>query len=608
MVDFVRPAYLGSLSEFNNRFVNPILNGQCRDSSKEDVDLMRERAFVLHHILQEFVQRRDESVLAAALPAKREFVLPIRLSALQERLYETFLGFREQGSNNGSLFRSYSMLAKVWNHPDLLYQECQTNGLLADRTKRELDAEWARPYFGHDFQKGNVQHSGKMVVMMNIIEASVKRGERTLVFSLSLETLGFIERALQTSVIPNTNKCWEKSRSYFRLDGGTSASERQRLIDKFNSPKNTECNVFLLSTKAGGLGINLTSANRVIVMDSAWNPCHDAQAVCRVYRYGQTHDVYVYRLIAAGTMEHKIYERQIQKTALSQHVVDTEDADRQYDREELTELYEYNQPPLQPCAEACPRNHPHSAAVEDPMNGQDPAMAAIFSLKDSRGSSWLAKTAFEHTSLLVAKKENSLSEQQKQRALREYRVHSSQEAPTSVHAPMTSFASLASARNRPKLRQFQGWKEVWDAKSQRTYWYNTKNTKQVMWKAPFDLENVLAPMNNHLHQLNQQGYGAQPAQMAGSGQLVQMAGSGQAESKAISGGMVQYAGPQLGSSASTPVLLSSPSKSARVGQAVLGEMPLQDPLKGFQSFPQYHKHAPGRLLLRLRHCMAMVYS
>jgi RAD54-like protein 2 len=86
------------------------------------------------------------------------------------------------------------------------------------------------------------------------------------------------------------------------------------MINAFNEPGNTSHHLFLLSTKAGGLGINLVSANRVVLLDSAWNPCHDAQAVCRVFRYGQTREVFVYRLIASGTMEHKIYQRQIHKT------------------------------------------------------------------------------------------------------------------------------------------------------------------------------------------------------------------------------------------------------------------------------------------------------
>ena len=134
-----------------------------------------------------------------------------------------------------------------------------------------------------------------------------------------------IEDFLQKRHVPNSNSNWIPGIHYYRLDGSTPAMERERLINSFNAADEaTQMNrgndtsediskplLFLISTRAGSLGINLTGANRVVIFDASWNPCHDSQAVCRIYRYGQARTSYVYRLVTDGSLERKIYDRQI---------------------------------------------------------------------------------------------------------------------------------------------------------------------------------------------------------------------------------------------------------------------------------------------------------
>uniref|UniRef100_A0A2K6W2N0 Protein, SNF2 family n=2 Tax=Onchocerca TaxID=6281 RepID=A0A2K6W2N0_ONCVO len=219
-----------------------------------------------------------------------------------------------------------------------------TNALLEElNLDREIKYDWAT-FALHGYKPGVLENGYKMVVSLAIIEQAVISGEKVLLFSQSLLTLNQIERFLETSscVTVGTKKLrWKRNTNYYRFDGSTTATEREKLITRFNQDSNIF--LFLISTRAGSLGINLVSASRVIIFDVSWNPCHDAQAVCRIYRYGQKRRTYVYRLITDNSMERAIFSRQIGKSGLQQRVVDDKQMDIDITKRELEQLLVYDE-------------------------------------------------------------------------------------------------------------------------------------------------------------------------------------------------------------------------------------------------------------------------
>ncbi|XP_041711992.2 helicase ARIP4 isoform X1 [Coregonus clupeaformis] len=455
MVDFVRPDFLGTRQEFSNMFERPILNGQCVDSTPQDVRLMRYRSHVLHSLLEGFVQRRGHDVLKDQLPSKDEHVIMVRLSPLQRALYTEFMNrFREAG-NSGWLslnpLKAFCVCCKIWNHPDVLYEALQkenlaneqdldlddiTNGharypapnqkgktpedpnsigglslnALQEKANQVITYEWAKEIMS-DYKPGLLENSAKMVLLFHLIDQSVRKGDKILVFSQSLSTLSVIEEFLAKRAIPagsareGHNQNWVRNHNYYRLDGSTSASEREKLINQFNDPSNTSVLIFLLSTRAGCLGVNLIGANRVVVFDASWNPCHDAQAVCRVYRYGQKKPCHIYRLVCDFTLEKKIYDRQISKQGMSDRVVDDLNPVLSFTRREVESLLHFVE------------EEPDVSQVQlQPHQEMETGIRQACQLYPHL----VTKQPFHHESLLVDRREMKLTKAEKKAAKKSY--------------------------------------------------------------------------------------------------------------------------------------------------------------------------------------------
>ncbi|XP_061156285.1 transcriptional regulator ATRX-like isoform X2 [Syngnathus typhle] len=456
MVNFIKKNLLGSLGEFRNRFVNPIQNGQCADSTPKDVRIMKRRAHVLHAMLARCVQRRDYSEVAAFLPPKHEYVVAVRVSPLQYKLYSHYLQHVSGLGNvigtakmkvGANLFKDFQVLGRIWTHPWCLQLSYNTK---EKKHSRELAKNTSAPLMESGPSNSNtidptqtavanvaskaladpcwfknmlsqndaeiLEHSGKLVLLFEILKMSEALNDKVLLFSQSLVSLDLIESFLAASHRRKKEspeeRCWTKNMDYYRLDGSTSAALRTKWSNCFNKSSNTRGRLFLISTRAGSLGINLVAANRVIIFDASWNPSHDIQSIYRVYRFGQVKQVFVYRFLAQGTMEEKIYDRQVTKQSLSYRVVDQQQIERHFTLSELTELYTFEPDLLDE-----PQSRKTKRKTSDLPKDQVLAML-LEKCKDQIVS------YHEHASLLDHKQEEELTEAERKDAWAEYQAES----------------------------------------------------------------------------------------------------------------------------------------------------------------------------------------
>ncbi|XP_020296025.1 transcriptional regulator ATRX-like isoform X2 [Pseudomyrmex gracilis] len=290
----------------------------------------------------------------------------------------------------------------------------------------EERAEWWTTFVEPEHFE-DLKVSSKLLLLFGILKECEQIGDKVLVFSQSLYSLTLIEEFLRriddqtqnnTSLdtLDNHTGSWSLGLDYFRLDGQTSAENRSRWCKIFNRPTNTRARLFLISTRAGGLGINLTAANRVIIFDASWNPSHDVQSIFRIYRFGQKKPCYVYRFLAAGTMEEKIYNRQVTKLSLSCRVVDEQQIERHYSNQNLNELYMFE----------AYQDNKDKPTLNLP---KDRLLAEIFlKYKD------VVENYHEHDSLLENKAEEELDEEERKQAWLEYEEEKKGKPPPMMNA------------------------------------------------------------------------------------------------------------------------------------------------------------------------------
>jgi SNF2 family DNA or RNA helicase len=268
---------------FKNRFQRPIEAARNKDATKFQIEQGKLAAKELQDLLKPYLlQRLKVDFLAEKLPAKKDFVVWTHLSLKQRSLYSAYVEAKDGavmetilGLKSSPLI-ALSWLKKLIGHP-ILVSDGEKQSPISSIAPCDL-----------------LRDSVKLQIAADLVEHFSKGGHKTLVFSQSTKSLDIIQRVLKG-----------KARGIGRVDGKVTGKHRQEAVDRFNEDGSL-IDVMLISTGAGGVGLTLNAADRVILYDPAWNPASDSQAVDRCYRIGQTKDVFVYRLIAAGTVEEKV--------------------------------------------------------------------------------------------------------------------------------------------------------------------------------------------------------------------------------------------------------------------------------------------------------------
>ncbi|XP_078362706.1 DNA repair and recombination protein RAD54B-like isoform X2 [Oculina patagonica] len=342
LIDVCNPGIFGTQSSFRRLYEEPIVRGQQPDASSEEKLLGQTRAAELNRLTSLFFLRRTAEVNCRYLPPKVESVVFCRPSLLQLSLYRHLLTSRAVRS----CLTSYSFggsrhlvcigaLKKLCNDPSLIYSHCQEAKETADSLDMDeepsdsvyegLDRSFPEDY---KYERFTTDHSGKLQVLSHILAQIRRIGERVVLVSNYTQTLDLLQRL-----------CENRSYQFLRLDGKTPTSKRQSLVDRFND-RHCKIFVFLLSSKAGGVGLNLIGASRLVLFDIDWNPANDIQSMARVWRDGQKKTVHIYRLLTTGTIEEKIYQRQTAKQGLSGTVADAKESVKiEFSREDLKDLF-----------------------------------------------------------------------------------------------------------------------------------------------------------------------------------------------------------------------------------------------------------------------------
>jgi len=356
MVDFTNPGVLGSQEEFRRKVLFPILRGREPDATESQKRKMMQIQNDMSSTVNEFILRRVNTLNAQHLPPKLVQVVCCNLTDIQRNMYQHLVNSKDAqhvlDGKQVNCLSSIQMLMKLSNHPRLVADEDHKSNAVGggrraaakkvsyneeEKSSAAPGADGVSKYLPYEPNAGGrgmntpvrPEWSGKMFVLFRLMREMRKPGngnDKIVIVSNYTQTLDLIGRM-----------CRENNWGFCRLDGSITMKKRQKMVDEFNDPS-TPLIAFLLSSKAGGCGLNLIGGNRLVLFDPDWNPAVDKQAAARCWRDGQKKRCFTYRFLATGTVEEKIFQRQLSKEGL-QSVVDDKEQVNALSTKDLRNLF-----------------------------------------------------------------------------------------------------------------------------------------------------------------------------------------------------------------------------------------------------------------------------
>lgn len=322
-IDLVNPGVLGTFKAFVREFEGPIVRSRQPEATRKDIEKGEARGEELRELTSQFMLRRTADILAKYLPPKGEYVLFCSPTPTQANFYRHVLAspvFQSALGNSESALQLITILKKLCNSPSLL----TGSGKPSDTIAALLSS--LPPKLQRFTSPGMSAKIRVLDQLLHNLRSSTT--EKIVLVSNYTSTLDLLAKLLSSLSLP-----------FLRLDGSTPAQKRQSLVEDFNRlPANT-CFAFLLSAKAGGTGLNLIGASRLVLFDVDWNPATDVQAMARIHRDGQKRHCRIYRILLKGSLEEKIWQRQVTKIGLADSVMEHKDNVAQFSRDELRDLF-----------------------------------------------------------------------------------------------------------------------------------------------------------------------------------------------------------------------------------------------------------------------------